>query len=416
VRELLRGYCSPGRARELRNAIERATSLCDGTRAGAPLAGNCGVLAQGVPRGAAPVTRGSPHIALPIRRGLRDNHIMVAFGDRGDAVRTLQLQLKALGYEPGDVDGVFGQRTQTAIKAFQSDHETLEVDGILGPETAGALAQALVIKQHETPDDHTPPDTLPPTPCDPEIWKAFRALVDRITQARVCYGPGRGLFRDGSWVITHGPGALDSKKWTSFAGHTYPSFHCSSWTNFFLGWLLRYNERYTHAGNIPSLFDLCEQSDDVHENPGGGPYRGYGPHCRAILSDGSTYQRKGFPKTLDRRVVDMQELHDRRAQLPTFLVCGQSTWRNGSWNMWHHTLLFAIDHSAPDHPMYRIAADGYHASDGRWSAEPMRWIAIDPAAVKLYEANIIFRAYGVLSTPDGKYGGDQPIAPVTTET
>jgi peptidoglycan hydrolase-like protein with peptidoglycan-binding domain len=54
-------------------------------------------------------------MALPISRGPRDNPIMVAFGDRGDAVRTLQLQLKALGYEPGDVDGVFGQRTQTAI-------------------------------------------------------------------------------------------------------------------------------------------------------------------------------------------------------------------------------------------------------------------------------------------------------------
>jgi hypothetical protein len=75
-----------------------------------------------------------------------------------------------------------------------------------------------------------------------------------------------------------------------------------------------------------------------------------------------------------------------------------------------------FDHSAPDYPMYRIAADGYHASDGRWSAEAMRWIAIDPAAVKVYEANIIFRAYGVLSTADGKYGGDQPIAPTTTET
>jgi len=341
---------------------------------------------------------------------------MVALGDRGDPVRTLQLQLKALGYEPGDIDGVFGQRTKTALEAFQTDQESLDVDGVLGPATAGALAQALVIKQQATPDDTTPPETPPPTACDPDTWKAFRALVDQIVQAPVRYGPGRGLYREGKWIVTQGPGALDSKAWTSTIGHTYPSFHCSSWTNFFLGWLLRYNENFTHAGNIPSLFDICEQSEDVHENPGAGPYRGYGPYCRAILCAESTYKRKQFPKVLDRRVLDMQELYDRRATLPTFLVCGESTCRNGSWNMWHHTLLFAIDHCAADHPMYRIAADGYHGSDGRWSAEAMRWISIDNAAVKTYEANIIFRAYGVLSTDTGKYGGDRPVAPVTLET
>lgn len=340
---------------------------------------------------------------------------MLKSGDRGEEVRTLQLQLKALGYELGDIDGVFGPRTFNALTAFQTAQESLEVDGEYGPETAGALAQALVIKQHETTDDTTPPEAPPPTPCDPGIWTAFRAMVDTITQAPVRYGPGRGLFVNGGWVVTQGPGAMNSKAWTSQVGHTYPSFHCSSWTNFFLGWLLRYNENYTHAGNIPSLFDLCEQSDDVHQNPGAGPYRGYGPYCRVILSDGSTFTRKQYPRTKDLRVVDMQELYDRRAQLPTFLVCGESTWANGSWNMWHHTLLFAIDHNAPDHPMYRIAADGYHGSDGRWSANPMRWQTIGPSDVKTYEANIIFRAYGVLSTPDGKYGGDKPIAQVTVE-
>jgi hypothetical protein len=337
---------------------------------------------------------------------------MVALGDRGDAVRTLQLQLKALGYDPGDIDGVFGQRTRGAVQAFQTDHESLAADGVYGPETAGALEQALVIKQVETNDDGEPPT---PTPCDRDIWTAFRALVDRIVQAPVRYGPGRGLFHNGGWVITQGPGALGVKNWTSANGTTYPSFHCTSWTNFFLGWLLRYNENFTHAGNVASLFDVCEQSEDVHRAEDREPYRGYGPYCRAILSDGSTYTRKKYPKVLDRRVLDMQELYDRRAQLPTFLVCGESTFANGSWNMWHHTLLFATDHNADGHPMYRIAADGYNGTHG-WSAQAMRWTPIDAAAVPTYQNNIIFRAYGVLSTPDGKYGGDKPIAPVTLET
>jgi hypothetical protein len=45
----------------------------------------------------------------------------------------------------------------------------------------------------------------------------------------------------------------------------------------------------------------------------------------------------------------------------------------------------------------------------------MRWTSIDAAAVNTYEANIIFRAYGVVSSDKGTYGGDKPIAPVILE-
>lgn len=337
---------------------------------------------------------------------------MLAVGDRGEAVRTLQLQLRAIGFDPGDLDGVFGARTRAALEEFQKAHESLKVDGICGPITAGALAQALVIKQTETTGQA---DAPPPTVCDPTTWTAFKKLVDKIVGAPVCYGPGRGLFREGGWVVTQGPGALGRETWKSFSGKTYPSFHCTSWTNFFLGWLLRYNETYTHAGNIPSLFDLCEQSDELHVADDNEKYRGYGPYCRAILSNGTTYQRKQFPKKLDQYVLDMQEIYERRATLPTFLVWGESTWANGSWNMWHHTGLFAIDHSAPDHPIYRIAADGYQASDHRWSAQAMKWTPIDSGSVRNYEANIIFRAYGVLSNDKGVYGRTGSIANVTLE-
>jgi len=338
---------------------------------------------------------------------------MLAFGDRGEAVRDLQLQLRAAGFDPGDIDGVFGEATRSALEDFQKAHESLKVDGVYGPVTKGALEQALVIKQTETTGQA---EAAPPTPCDPATWTAFRALVDQIVGLPVCYGPGRGLFLDGKWVVTQGPGGMGRESWQSVTGRTYPSFHCTSWCNFFLGWLLRYNEDFTHAGNIPSLFDLCEQSDELHEADDKERYRGYGPYCTAILSDGSTYARKQFPKPKNQYVLDMQELYDRRAQLPTFLVWGESTWRNGSWNMWHHTGLFAIDHNAPDHAMYRIAADGYQGSDHRWSAQAMRWTSIDTAAVKTYEANIIFRAYGVKSSDQGIYGRDRSIAPVTLET
>ena len=56
-------------------------------------------------------------------------------GDEGTVVRSLQ---KSLGV---DVDGIFGDKTEAAVIAFQKSNDLL-VDGIVGPETATALAQA----------------------------------------------------------------------------------------------------------------------------------------------------------------------------------------------------------------------------------------------------------------------------------
>lgn len=48
--------------------------------------------------------------------------------------------LKQLGFDPGPVDGVMGQRTQAAIKAYQTARG-LEADGWLGVATQTKLAQ-----------------------------------------------------------------------------------------------------------------------------------------------------------------------------------------------------------------------------------------------------------------------------------
>lgn len=331
-------------------------------------------------------------------------------GSRGEDVRDLQLKLKALGYDPGDVDGIFGPATQAALKRFQEHYESLAPTGVLDAATSAALAQALVIKKSEATGPSPTQAEQPPPPCAPDVWEAFKQLVAVITKTPVRYGPGRGLFHDQKWVVTHGPGALESRGWTSMIGSTYPSFHCSSWTNFFLGWLLRYNERFTHAGNIPSLFDLCEQSDELHDQPDSSPYRGYGPYCSEIKTNGDTYARKKIPK-----VLDIRELYDRRAMLPTFIVCGQSTHLPTGWKWWHHTLLFVIDHATPSAPMHRLAADGYHAADGRWSATPMQWIEINEQTIPTYLETVIYRGYGVI-TEDGSYGGGGPLLPVTVES
>lgn len=39
---------------------------------------------------------------------------------RGDAVKVVQQRLKAIGYDPGPIDGMFGPMTQKAVRSFQT--------------------------------------------------------------------------------------------------------------------------------------------------------------------------------------------------------------------------------------------------------------------------------------------------------
>ena len=54
------------------------------------------------------------------------------------AVRGVQRRLIQLGFDPGEIDGDFGDKTEAAVKAFQEKYE-LEADGIVGPLTWAAL-------------------------------------------------------------------------------------------------------------------------------------------------------------------------------------------------------------------------------------------------------------------------------------
>lgn len=56
----------------------------------------------------------------------------------GDDVKDCQTLLIAKGYNPGITDGIFGKKTEIAVKNFQSDNN-LEIDGIVGKLTATAL-------------------------------------------------------------------------------------------------------------------------------------------------------------------------------------------------------------------------------------------------------------------------------------
>ncbi len=55
-------------------------------------------------------------------------------GSRGNEVRRIQTKLKELGYYNGSVDGIYGVRTQKAVKNFQKNCG-ITADGIAGPKT-----------------------------------------------------------------------------------------------------------------------------------------------------------------------------------------------------------------------------------------------------------------------------------------
>lgn len=59
-------------------------------------------------------------------------------GDYGKAVRKLQKQLAELGYYTYQIDGIFGPRTEKAVRQFQTASD-IAVDGIVGPKTREML-------------------------------------------------------------------------------------------------------------------------------------------------------------------------------------------------------------------------------------------------------------------------------------
>jgi peptidoglycan hydrolase-like protein with peptidoglycan-binding domain len=64
---------------------------------------------------------------------------MLRRGAGGSEVRDLQSALLRRGINPGPLDGVFGPRTEAAVRRFQ-EVEALATDGVAGPKTLAALA------------------------------------------------------------------------------------------------------------------------------------------------------------------------------------------------------------------------------------------------------------------------------------
>jgi peptidoglycan hydrolase-like protein with peptidoglycan-binding domain len=96
---------------------------------------------------------------------------MLSNGSRGDAVKALQGKLQAMGLNPGTVDGVFGPKTDQAVRRYQ-EQKGLQVDGIAGPETFTSLgmmgddkpAAVETVRQPEPTEASVAPQAPPAQP------------------------------------------------------------------------------------------------------------------------------------------------------------------------------------------------------------------------------------------------------------
>ena len=109
---------------------------------------------------------------------------------RGDDVRVLQTRLNLLGFDAGREDGIFGQRTDQAVREFQRN-VGLPVDGIVGRSTLDTLVR------------------LRPVGPGPGLStvrenEALRRMSDNLRGARIALDAGHGPTEPGAI----GPGGL----------------------------------------------------------------------------------------------------------------------------------------------------------------------------------------------------------------
>ena len=94
-------------------------------------------------------------------------------GSRGDAVKTLQTALKEKGFYGGKIDGIYGKKTVSAVKAYQRKNG-LKADGVAGPKTLGKLYE-----KTETGTEQTAEASVPeaPAPVQPQAETADEAVT-----------------------------------------------------------------------------------------------------------------------------------------------------------------------------------------------------------------------------------------------
>jgi KAP family P-loop domain/Putative peptidoglycan binding domain/TIR domain len=92
-----------------------------------------------------------------------EKNVVLKRGSKVAAVLELQQKLNQVGHNVGTADGIFGPKTESALKHFQRSRG-LTADGIAGPNTLSELAQAASAGGSEVPQ-------RPPSPAVDQILK-----------------------------------------------------------------------------------------------------------------------------------------------------------------------------------------------------------------------------------------------------
>ena len=85
-----------------------------------------------------PITMNALYSSASAQASVPAGPAELSLGSSGEDVLAVQVQLHALGYDPGPLDGYFGPLTEAAVKEFQAANG-LYVDGVVGPITYNAL-------------------------------------------------------------------------------------------------------------------------------------------------------------------------------------------------------------------------------------------------------------------------------------
>lgn len=105
------------------------------------------------------------------------SYSQLSYGSSGSDVEKLQNYLNQVGNYGLDVDGVYGSKTQAAVKDYQTKN-SLAVDGVAGNETWGSLSEAI---SKSTADSGDAGDST--TPAAPDYSKySYDASADTAYQ------------------------------------------------------------------------------------------------------------------------------------------------------------------------------------------------------------------------------------------
>ncbi|MPM36478.1 hypothetical protein SDC9_83076 [bioreactor metagenome] len=115
-----------------------------------------------------------------------------------DQVKTIQRLLKQLGYNPGDVDGIYGPGTASAIRAFQRANK-LTPDGLASENLLKVLQDTTKRKVTASPN-HVKKTPEPPAATDVKgslLQKGQKGDSNAVLQLGRMYAEGKGVAVDG---------------------------------------------------------------------------------------------------------------------------------------------------------------------------------------------------------------------------